>query len=301
MLFPSDTIKMQQIEAALLFEKQVSLSILRLDEIHPVVSGNKMFKLHFYLKEALEKSMEGILTFGGAYSNHLLATAFSCRESGLKAVGIIRGDQPAGLSHSLQQCMEYGMHLVFVSRDQYSKKDAPEFLNELRVKYKNYLIVPEGGYHPIGAAGAALIMNFVDKQVTHICSASGTATTIAGLLAGAGDSQQIVGFPVLKGLDDINDRLLFLTGRSFSSRQLQIIDGYHFGGYAKKTPELIAFMNDFFERYNIPTDFVYTGKMMFGVMDCIRKNLFAAGSRLVCLHTGGLQGNGSLPSGALIF
>ena len=300
MLFPIGDVRMQQIEADLLIEKQLKLSVLRLDEIHPVVSGNKLFKLHFYLKEAREKSRKGIVTFGGAYSNHLLAAAFACKGFDLGSVGIVRGEQPAMLSETLQQCLQYGMQLEFVSREQYNKKEQAEYLSELQAKYKNYLIVPEGGYHPHGAAGAALIMDLIDSDVTHICCAIGTATTIGGLLTKAGGSQQVVGFPVLKGLDDINKRLRFLTGQNYTDKHLRIVNDYHFVGYAKQTPALIAFMNNFFEQYRIPLDFVYTGKMMYGVMDCIKKDFFEKGSHIVCLHTGGLQGNRSLGE-ALVF
>ena len=219
MLFPIGDVRMQQIEGDLLIEKQVKLSVLRLDEIHPVVSGNKLFKLHFYLEEAREKSWEGIVTFGGAYSNHLLAAAFACKDSHLESVGIVRGEQPAMLSETLQQCLRYGMQLEFVSREQYNKKEQAEFLSELQPKYKNYLIVPEGGYHPCGAAGAALIMDLIGADVTHICCAVGTATTIGGLLKNVSNSQHIVGFPVLKGLDDIDERLKFLTGQNFIDKQ----------------------------------------------------------------------------------
>ncbi|MEO6720742.1 MAG: pyridoxal-phosphate dependent enzyme [Ferruginibacter sp.] len=301
MLFPTTATRMQPLEFPLLAEKQVAVSVLRLDEIHPIVSGNKLFKLHYFLQDALQRPAPGIVTFGGAYSNHLAATAFACSEYKLKSIGIVRGEQPAILSHTLQQCRDYGMQLIFVSREQYARKEGLEFLNDIDIKYKDYLIVPEGGYHPSGALGAALIMDLVGKEVTHICCAVGTATTLAGLLLGASDSQQVVGFPVLKGMDDLQERLLFLTAREYSSEQLQIMNSYLFGGYAKRMPALIDFMNSFFNSTDIPTDFVYTAKMMFGVMDCINKNFFPTGSRIVCMHTGGLQGNLSLPGEALSF
>ena len=301
MLFPTNKVRTQLVETALSVKKQVIISVLRLDEIHPVVSGNKLFKLHYFLQEAMAKSMEGIVSFGGAYSNHLVATAFACKEYNIKSIGIVRGEHPAILSHTLQQCIEYGMELVFIAREQYHQKEQSFFINELSEKYKHYLIVPEGGYHPEGALGASLIMDLVDSEATHICCAVGTATTVAGLLLKANDKQQVVGLPVLKGMNDLSKRVSFLTGNEYNSEQLKIIDGYHFGGYAKKTTELISFMNDLFENSGLATDFVYTGKMMYGVMDCLEKNLFPKGSRLVCLHTGGLQGNLSLPTNALIF
>ena len=301
MLFPTVSVRLQPLETAFFAKKSVAVSVLRLDEIHPVVSGNKLFKLHYFLQVAIKKSGHGIITFGGAYSNHLAATAYSCKEYKLKSIGIVRGEQPAILSHTLQQCKHNGMQLIFVSREQYNEKEDAGYLYKLASTYKNYLIVPEGGYHPLGVAGAALIADLIDKEATHICCAVGTATTLAGLLKGVNDGQQIVGFPVLKRMSDLHERILFLTGREYDSTQLQIENDYHFGGYAKKTPELINFMNSFYNSSGIPTDFVYTGKMMFGVMDRIKKNFFPQGSRIVCLHTGGLQGNLSLPPGALSF
>lgn len=301
MLFPVSNIITENILTELFDQKQVSLSILRLDLIHSVVSGNKLFKLNFFLKLAKEQSADGIITFGGMYSNHLVATAFACREAGLKSIGIVRGEQPKLLSHTLKACMEYGMQLKFVSRQAYDHKESPGFLNQLEVSYENYVSVPEGGYHPLGTAGAKLIMDFIDPHTTHICCAVGTATTAAGLLLGLNEKQQVVMVPVLKNLHDLEQRISFLTNRSVAPEQMKIMTHYHFGGYAKKTLELINFMNSFYEYHRIPTDFVYTAKMLFGIIDSIKKDYFPAGSKIVCIHTGGLQGNLSLPGGTLVF
>jgi 1-aminocyclopropane-1-carboxylate deaminase/D-cysteine desulfhydrase-like pyridoxal-dependent ACC family enzyme len=301
MLFPTSNIFLQKLSDDLFDQKQVSLSVLRLDTLHNVVSGNKLYKLHFFLKNAMEQSLPGIVTFGGAYSNHLVATAFACRHAGLKSAAIVRGERPAKLSHTLNACIEYGMELKFISRQKYDKKEDPEFAEIIQSAYKNYQVVPEGGYHPLGAAGSALIMNLVTNETSHICCAVGTATTAAGLLLGAKNNQQIITVPVLKNLLDLEQRITFLTKRVFTPEQLSIMPDYHFGGYAKKTPALLDFMNSCFLKHQLPTDFVYTGKMMFGIIDSIKRDFFPLGSKIVCIHTGGLQGNLSIQNGTLVF
>ncbi|MEO6734351.1 MAG: pyridoxal-phosphate dependent enzyme [Ferruginibacter sp.] len=301
MLLPCANITTETLTDDLFDLKQVSISILRLDKIDPVVSGNKLFKLHYFLEEAIRTSAEGIVTFGGAYSNHLVATAFACKQAGLKSSAIVRGERPAALSHTLIECLNYGMQLKFISRQEYHNKEQPFFLETLHQQNKNYIIVPEGGYHPKGAAGAAIIMDLIDDEVSHICCAVGTATTIAGLLLSLKGSQQVIGVPVLKNMHDLQERITFLTKKQFSNDQLKIVSDYHFGGYAKKTPPLIDGMNMLYEKHRLPTDFVYTGKMMLAIMDCIKKDFFPKRSKVVCIHTGGLQGNLSLTSGALVF
>ena len=301
MLFPATNIFLQKISDDLFDQKQVSLSVLRLDTLHNVVCGNKLYKLQFFLQNALQQASAGIVTFGGPYSNHLVAAAFACREAGLKSVGIVRGERPEKLSHTLTACLEYGMQLKFISRQDYDKKENPEFLQLLQSTFKNRQLVPEGGYHPMGAAGAALIMNLVPNDTSHICCAIGTATTVAGLLLGLKNNQQIISVPVLKNMNDLEQRIAFLTNRSFTPQQFKIMPDYHFGGYAKKTTELINFMNALYQKHQLPTDFVYTGKMMFAIIDLIKKDFFPVGSQLVCIHTGGLQGNGSLQPGTLVF
>jgi 1-aminocyclopropane-1-carboxylate deaminase len=302
MLLDISSIEINKLTNKLFDEKQISLSIVRLDKIHPVISGNKLFKLHYFLKEALESDHKTILTFGGAYSNHLVATAYACKIAGLKSIGIVRGENPLQLSYTLQTCSNDGMQLKFISRNEYSQKGSDEFIKKLISEFGECVIVPEGGYHPLGAKGAALIMDILQgRSFTHICSAVGTATTIAGLLLAAEEDQRIVSIPVLKGMRDIKERILFLTEDKGKLNQLMVLDEYHFGGYAKYTTELIDFMNNIFEQYRIPTDLVYTAKMLFAIFDSIKKDIFPKGSKIACLHTGGLQGNLSLSEGRLIF
>ena len=269
--------------------------------MHRIVSGNKIFKLYYFLQKATGFPYIGVVSFGGAHSNHLVALAYACKQAGLLSAGVVRGEKPALLSHTLNDCISYGMKLKFIPREDYNKKEDSNFLASLQREFIHHLIVPEGGYSPLGARGAALISNYIDKDVTHICCPLGTATTVSGLLLSAKKNQQVIGVPVLKGLNDIKQRVAFLTDGSIPFTQLHLFDDYHFGGYAKKTPDLLKFMNTFFQQYSIETDFVYTAKMMYAVMDKIAAGYFAKGSKIACIHTGGLQGNLSLPEGSLIF
>lgn len=293
-LFDTQNITIDALQDDYLQEKNIRLSVLRLDKIHPVVSGNKLFKLHYFLEEALAQNLE-LLTYGGAYSNHLVATAYACKQLNISCKAVVRGEQPARLSHTLTTCIELGMQLQFVSREDYAAMASKEF------QETGLMNVPEGGYHPTGAKGAALILKCKPtKDFTHICTATGTATTLAGLLLQAQPSQQILSYAALKGLHDIPERLQFLTGQE-RFNNLQLVGDYHFGGYAKKTAELLDFMNELYLKHNLPTDFVYTAKMMFGIFDQVHKGFFAEGSNILCIHTGGLQGNLSLPAGSLHF
>lgn len=301
MLFDTANVSIDELKDDLFVEKEVRLSVLRLDQIHPLVSGNKIFKLHYFLEEAIASKHKTIITFGGAYSNHLAATAYACEALALNCIGIVRGEKSPHLSPTLQQCEQDGMTLKYIYRNDYEKKDIAPFLNELKEEFGDCIIIPEGGYHPLGAKGAALIYELLkDKNYSDIVLATGTATTLAGILIAAKPTQHITGIPVLKGISDIEERLSDLTGKPHFDN-LQLFNDYHFGGYAKKTGQLISFMNECWRKYRLPLDFVYTAKMFYGVTDLIKKDRFKKGSNIICLHTGGLQGNKSLPLNLLLF
>jgi 1-aminocyclopropane-1-carboxylate deaminase len=302
MLFDISNAVIEVLNDDLFAQKQVSVSVLRLDQLHPVVSGNKLFKLHYFLEEALRSTHRSILTFGGAYSNHLAATAFAAAALQLKSTGIVRGERPPLLSHTLQQCLGDGMQLKFISRNDFANKDDAAFTRSLQNEFGDCIIIPEGGYHPLGAEGAASIMDLArNKNFSHIATATGTATTLAGLLKAAGPAQTVISVPVLKGIADMEERIQFLTGNKQRFKNLHLLAGYHFGGYAKRNEALTGFMNQCWLQYHLPLDFVYTAKMFFGVIDSIKSGHFPPGSNILCLHTGGLQGNRSLPSGTLLF
>ncbi len=300
-LFEVNELEFTDLSGPLMTENKISLSIARLDKIHPVLSGNKLYKLHYFLEEALLNKHKAILTFGGAYSNHLAATAYACKIFGIRSIGVVRGENTSIHNHTLKQCIENGMELYFLSRIEYNNKDSREIKETLKNKFGDFLLIPEGGYHPTGALGAELIMQKLKhKNPTHICTAIGTLTTVAGLLLGSTSNETIIGIPVLKSMIDLEKRIHYLC-HDKNINKLVTFDNYHFGGYAKKTNELILFMNELYKQYNIPTDFVYTAKMMYAVFDKIKKGYFAEGSKIICLHTGGLQGNLSLPASTLVF
>lgn len=289
-----DSIEIATINNELCLQKGIVLSMLRLDTIDPVISGNKLFKLRYYLDEAI-KTNKQIVTFGGAYSNHLVACANACKKSGIKCTGIVRGEEPKILSHSLRSCLKDGMSLTFISRREYDQMDAQSIVQNRFPDLNNYLIIPEGGYGAQGVNGAMEIAGLYSSSYSHVCLAVGTGTTLAGILQ-ADKGSNVIGFNVTH--DDIQKRLSSLN---VNAKNCRIISDFTFGGYAKKSVELFNFMNAFYRENNVPTDFVYTGKMMFGIFDLIKNNFFPSGCKILAIHTGGLQGNLSLPEGTLLF
>jgi 1-aminocyclopropane-1-carboxylate deaminase len=272
--------------------------VLRLDLLHPVVSGNKWFKLRYYLQDALAQQKTTIASFGGAYSNHIVATAHACKNAGLRSVGIIRGEAPAVLSHTLQAAMAYGMELIFVSREAYKNK----VQLQAELDRPGWYWVGEGGYGTMGAEGATTLLGTTNFSVySDIICATGTGTMMAGCIKGCLPHQQVSGISVLKGHDSLRQEVEALLTDAERSKNYRFLQQYHFGGYAKHPPELIEFMNQLFRQEQIPTDIVYTGKLFFAVADLIRKDFFGPGSRLLVIHSGGLQGNASLPQGSLIY
>lgn len=273
-----------------------TLHVLRLDLIHPVISGNKWFKLKIYLEDALRLGMDTLVTYGGAYSNHIVAAAAACRLHGLKSIGIIRGEKPLTLSPTLQDASSYGMELEFISREDYRNRRVPEHI----AARQNTYLVSEGGYGIKGAEGAASILAEAGGNYTHIVAAAGTGTMLAGLVLAAGAGQEVIGIPVLKNLNSLREEIDALLPQE-KKGSFRLLDGFHFGGYARHNAELIRFMNSWYELTGVPTDFVYTGKLFFALDQLMQQGYFPEGSRVLVIHSGGLQGNRSLPKGTLIF
>ena len=288
-----------EVQLPMINNHNIALDILRLDKIDPVISGNKWFKLKYYLENAVQNGQQRVLTFGGAYSNHIIATACAASKAGVQSIGIIRGEKPAQFSHTLSDAVQLGMQLVFISRDEYNQKNNPAFIEQLKQEYDNPCIIPEGGEGSTGIKGAADIMQLTDaKKYTHVLCAVGTGTMLSGLVTSTTQYQQVVGIAVLKGL--INIQLPAISVKD-QQRTSILTDDYHFGGYAKKNDTLLNFMNEWYDATGIPTDFVYTGKLLFAVIDLIKKDYFPDRSRLLVIHSGGLQGNKSLPLKTLRF
>jgi 1-aminocyclopropane-1-carboxylate deaminase len=270
------------------FTNQVSLYIKREDLIHPFISGNKYRKLKYNLIQAQEKGHKTLLTFGGAFSNHIAAVAFAGKEYGFKTIGVIRGEELSSKviqNSTLSFAQENGMEFYFETRENYRKKDSEEYLKNLKLLFGNFYMVPEGGTNTLAIHGCEEILTEEDNTFDYICCSVGTGGTISGLINASSKHQKIIGFPALSGGFLKNDIRNFVSKENW-----ELIEAYTFGGYAKTSNELIAFINSFYYDTKIPLDPVYTGKMMFGINDLIKKNYFPKGSKILAIHTGGLQG-----------
>jgi len=285
-----------EISHSILKNNVISAYVLRLDLIHPVISGNKWYKLKGFLQEASDTQAKTIVTWGGAYSNHIVATAAVCKLKGFKSIGIIRGEHANGLSPSLSLAIELGMELIHTSRAAYQRKELPPALIEQR----DYYLIPEGGYGHKGMEGAKNILGVDTECYTHIMTSVGTGTTIAGLIEASTINQRVIGISALKNNHSLNAAINQLVSPANQNR-FNLEHAYHFGGYAKKNEELIHFMNEWYAATGIPSDFVYTAKMFYAFTSMCKQRFFGPGSRILLIHTGGLQGNLSLPKGTLIF
>ena len=273
-------------------EKGIELYIKREDEIHPFVSGNKFRKLKYNIQEAKKTNKNTLLTFGGAFSNHIVATAVAGYLTDFKTIGVIRGEE-LGLdvtetlskNTTLKNSYEHNMQFEFVSRELYRKKLEDSFINNLKENYGDFYLIPEGGTNDLAIKGCEEILTVSDAKFDYICCAVGTGGTISGVINASSKHQKVIGFPALKG-DFLFDDIKKLTSKSNWSLQTN----YHFGGYAKYTDELIRFINDFNKDTGVLLDPIYTVKMIFGILDMIKKNQFKKGSKILAIHTGGIQG-----------
>jgi 1-aminocyclopropane-1-carboxylate deaminase len=295
------------------------VDLLRLDSLHPIVSGNKFYKLRFYIATAIENGVATVASFGGPYSNHIVALAFTAKEAGLKSIGYIRTNADEPITPSLAEAKNYGMELVYLGRSDFQSKKA-SILKLSATKSDTYLI-DEGGYGTIGAKGAATI--FTENDTAHydyIVCAVGTGTMLAGCINAAGPNQKIIGIPVLKNEgsieSEINALLLDKNDLNYypnndlnndsnnynkNNQPYTLLHQFHQGGYAKTNPVMIDFMNRLWDAEKIPTDIVYTSKLLFGVEQLIKENYFEKAASILVIHSGGLQGNRSLPVGTLKF
>lgn len=284
----------QKIEAEWLQEKNIQLDVLRLDLLHPVVSGNKWFKLQLYLKVAIHLQKTTIATFGGAYSNHIIATAFAAKNMGLKSVGIIRGENAMN-SHTLKHAALLGMQLYFVDRNEYKNKESLKSMFD----QPEYHWIDEGGYGINGAIGASTILEFLEDSYTDIIAAVGTGTMLAGLIMAS--NATVTGISSMKGNFSLEDAVRKLLPPQKLSTSFKILHDFHFGGYAKFNTQLLHYMNNIYTQHLLPLDFVYTAKTFYAIEHMVKNNTFCRGSKLLMIHSGGLQGNQSLPVNALSF
>jgi len=270
------------------FPNTISVQIKREDLLHPFVSGNKFRKLKYNLLQAKAENQNTILTFGGAFSNHIAAVAYAGKEQGFQTIGIIRGDElfdKIDENPTLKFAQSCGMFFKFVSREEYRSKSEISFLEDLKEEFGTYHLIPEGGTNGLAIKGCEEILIESDSEFDYICCAVGTGGTISGIINSSKPHQKVLGFPALKGnflQDEIRNFVL--------NDNWELITDYHFGGYAKVSEELILFMNQFTLENKILLDPVYTAKMVFGITDMIKNNYFAANSKILIIHTGGLQG-----------
>lgn len=293
MFYNADLITIDPVIRPIFKEKDILVYVLRLDKCDPVVSGNKWFKLRFYLEEAIKSNKKTIVTYGGPWSNHLVATAAASKKMGLKSLGYVRGEKPALFSHTLNSALSLGMELQFLSRDAYATQR-----RKVELQTTNY-VIPEGGYGMLGAKGASTITDlFNEEDFTHVLAAVGTGTMLAGI-ANALKNTTLIGIPVLKGKEALEKEVSSLLMQV--SCPWSMLEGFEWGGYAKHPAQLLEYMNQLYNSTKIPTDIVYTSKLFYAVEQLATNNFFKKGSRLLLIHSGGLQGNESLEKGALCF
>ncbi len=271
---------------------QYKIYVKREDLLHPKISGNKWRKLKYNLLEADKQNVNTLLTFGGAYSNHIHATAYAGKIFGFNTIGIIRGEEHLPINPTLSDAQKCGMKIHYVNRSDYRKKRDESFINSLRNKFGEFYLVPEGGTNNLAVKGCTEIVKDININFDYILTACGTGGTISGVIAELDGNKNVIGVPVLKGAGFLNNEITeyvkAYSGKTYSNWNLAL--DYHHGGYAKVTKELVLFIKEFEKLNNIPLDPIYTGKLMFALNDMIKLKHFSKGSTIIVLHTGGLQG-----------
>lgn len=281
-------------------DNSLELSVFRLDKLHSEIQGNKYYKLKYNIAEAKKLNKETIVTFGGAYSNHIHATALAGKKYNINTIGIIRGEKNSALNFTLHEAENAGMKLIYVNRTLYNELRISSYSSNLveQILIKNNIqnisnlyIIPEGGTNALALKGSAEIIDDIETEFDYLCLPVGTGGTIAGIINKLNGRKKIIGFSSLKGnFSEVDVKNLLATTNSTNYTNWHINNDYHFGGYAKWNLELIDFINKFKLETNIPLCPIYTGKMMFGIFDLIKNNYFPKNSKILALHTGGLQG-----------
>lgn len=291
-MFKNVSSRVEQVFFSEIANQDVAVFMKREDELHPFISGNKFRKLKYNLVQAQKGKFKTLLTFGGAYSNHIAATAAAGKEFGFRTIGVIRGDE---LAHktvedlyknpTLKFAADQGMQFYFVSRTVYRSKTTDLFIQNLKDVFGDFYLIPEGGTNWYAVRGCEEILNKEDDKFDVICAAMGTGGTLSGIINASKTRQSVIGFPSLKANFLDKEVQQFVTKNNW-----KINLDYSFGGYGKVTEELIDFINKFKIETGIPLDPVYTGKMVFGIVDLIKKDYFVKGTKILLIHTGGLQG-----------
>jgi 1-aminocyclopropane-1-carboxylate deaminase len=294
-----EPITVKRIETAILREKGITLDVALLDSIHPEYGGNKWFKLKYNIAEAKRRKAEAIVTFGGAYSNHIYATAAVCKDYGIPCIGLIRGEEADVKNSTLSKAIAWGMQLEFLSRLDYAEKDTELFEYELHEKYGDIYIIPEGGANFFGINGCMEILRGIQNDYDLVAISCGTGTTLTGVLLSAITAQKILGYVPMKGGMYLRDTIFYnlsnflgdkIVAEEFIQR-LELFDEFHFGGFAKINDDLKSEKYKLEQLFGFELDYVYTAKMFYGLFQQIKQDKFQKGTKILALHTGGLQGN----------
>ena len=277
----------QEIQDPIFVKAGVRVMIKREDLNHAFICGNKWWKLKYNLEEAVKLGYTTLLTFGGAYSNHIYSTAAAAQELGLKSIGVIRGEETLPLNNVLSFAKSKGMQLHYVSRERYRSKTEEAFTKKLHDTWGSFYLIPEGGTNDLAVKGVTEFAQMLGNDFDYLCCAVGTGGTMAGLISGLPSEKKLIGFPVLKNGEFLRAEIEKLLQRKHTNWLLN--SEYHFGGYAKTTPQLTSFIEDFHTKHQIQLDPVYTGKALSGVIDLISRNTFTKGSTILFIHTGGVH------------
>lgn len=284
----ANNIRIQTIHQDRYAQQQLSIQLLRLDHIHPFISGNKWFKLKYNLLAALQAKKKTLLSFGGAYSNHLHALAYAGKLFQFKTIGIVRGEELR--TPTIEDCIHWGMTLHYMPRGSYQLRYESDFIHEIQQRYPEAFLIPEGGNNTEGLRGCSEILNHIDvTHYSHIACAVGTGATMRGLLQSLTHPTCVLGFSALKKCEQEQQYL----HQAYPSHRWQLIPDMHFGGFAKRNQTLLAFQHTFREQHQVELDYVYTAKMMYQLNQYIEQGWFPEGSKILAIHTGGVQGNRS--------
>ena len=302
MIIENPTTPLTEIFDPLFSEKQIKVFIKREDLTDDFISGNKFYKLKYNLIEAEKLGYKTLLTFGGAFSNHIHATAAAGKKYGIKTIGVIRGEEHLPLNPTLNSAQENGMTLEYLDRKSYRNKYDETLIKKLKEKFCDFYLVPEGGLNELAIKGVAEIIPAINAEFNFICSACGTGGTLAGLILGLDSKSFALGFSALKGGSFLyqNIKKLLSEYQKENLTNWQINLDYHFGGYAKVNNELIEFCNEFYIKHKIEIEPIYTGKMFYGIYELIKNDFFPKHSSIIAVHTGGLQGLNGLKFRKLI-
>lgn len=283
----------QEISHPVFTQHNVTVTIKRDDLIHPIISGNKWRKLLFNIKTAQSQKAKGILSFGGAYSNHIHALAYACHQAKLPCIGVIRGEPRYANNATLTQAQQWGMKLCFVDRKTYRLRHDIDYLTELQKRYSGYSIVPEGGSNTLALPGLAQVIDELKSQTKYdsLFVPVGSGGTIAGLIAADKEEHHIYGVGVLKQCEYLQQEIInLLPQKAKTFKNWTLLSQYHVGGYGKFTSQAIKAINEFSQYTHIPLEPVYSGKMILAILDLIKQGYFPPGHRIMLIHTGGLQG-----------